>query len=125
MAIIAVAGVALAALPTALKWLLLGWLVIWALWMGQRTVLGCGGVTRLTYRYGWWLEAGECERRAELLDARLWSWLVVLRFKLPGRRRPWVVTLLNDSADPDALRQLRVLLRHFPVYQKGEKPLGE
>ena len=73
---------------------------------------GRGFVARIELLDGRWrLETGDgATHRARLIGSYAHPAIVILDFRLEsGRRRP--LTLLPDSADPDALRRLRVWLR--------------
>jgi hypothetical protein len=73
---------------------------------------GRGFIARIELLDGRWrLETGDgAAYRAELIGGYAHPAIVILNFRLEnGRRRS--LTLLPDSADPDALRRLRVWLR--------------
>lgn len=65
---------------------------------------------------GWrWVDgSGDCALR--LYAATLWPGLIVLRMRASATGRSRVFTLLADSANGDAQRELRVCLRYMPVF---------
>ena len=48
-------------------------------------------------------------------------WIVVLRFRLEGRRRAGTLAIVRDAAAPDGLRRLRILLRHAGPARRGRR----
>lgn len=59
----------------------------------------------------WRLTTGDgATHRASLIGGYAHPNIIILNFRLENRRR-WSLALLPDSADPDALRRLRVWLR--------------
>lgn len=72
---------------------------------------------RLQWRESWsWQPQGGVERWLQLRVVTLWPGLIVLVFRDPVARRNLTLTLWRDSLDADAARQLRVWLRHMPVF---------
>ena len=67
---------------------------------------------------GWSLGLADRLIAADLVQATVWPWLVVMNFRcrLSGRR--YAVIVLPDSADTECRRKLRVLLRHWPVWSE-------
>ncbi|ARN75348.1 protein YgfX [Oceanicoccus sagamiensis] len=66
----------------------------------------------------WLLYRAGYSEWVDLRSATVWRWLIVLNFRSEtGRCCP--VVLLPDSSSPELLRQLRVLLKHKPVYKTG------
>ena len=60
---------------------------------------------------GWRLTTGDgATHRASLIGGYAHPDIIILNFRRENGRR-WSLTLLPDSADPDALRRLRVWLR--------------
>lgn len=77
---------------------------------------GRGFIARIELLDGRWrLETGDgATHRADLIGGYAHPLIAIVRFRLgDGRRRS--LTLLSDSADPDALRRLRVWLRTAPA----------
>ncbi|MDB4470810.1 hypothetical protein N9063_00840 [Deltaproteobacteria bacterium] len=73
-------------------------------------------ITRLSFlREQWFLEVAGEQLPVELTQATVWQSLVALNFRHSQSKQARRVVLLADSCDPDELRKLRVLLRHFPV----------
>ena len=64
----------------------------------------------------WQLQAGTQHVSASLVHATVWRWLVVMNFYSQDTGCTYSVLLFSDSADPSQLRQLRVILRHMPVF---------
>jgi len=48
-------------------------------------------------------------------------WIVLLRFRLDGRRRAGTLAIVRDAATPDGLRRLRILLRHAGPARRGRR----
>jgi hypothetical protein len=66
---------------------------------------------------GWlWIDAGGRHTALTLRHATLWRGLILLRFRCAATGKNRVLALLPDSAERDALRRLRVHLRHLPVF---------
>lgn len=65
-----------------------------------------------------WRDEGGREHILHLRQAVLWEGLIALRFIDLASGRTRVFPLLADSLDRDAQRQLRVGLRHLPVFAK-------
>jgi hypothetical protein len=91
-------------------------LVTLAQWRSARAATGKRGL-RAIERDGagrWWLVPAEGRRVAARLEAApfVTGPLIVLRFASGGRRQ--VLALWPDSAEPQALRRLRVALRIAP-----------
>ncbi len=64
----------------------------------------------------WQLYHGEALATAYLVQATVWSWLVVLNFREEESRKTHSLVLWPDSADKQQLRRLRIVLRHLPVF---------
>lgn len=76
-------------------------------------------ILRLSYcDNGWLLQLADREVCVDLLQATIWSWLVVANFRDVSDGRRYAVVVLPDSASVSQRRQLRVLLRHLPVWGK-------
>lgn len=119
-ALIALAAIVLmaiyrAALPHALQGALGALLVIHLLYSLRRETR-CSGL--LSWRSGQWLwmDGHAREHRLYLRAATAWRVSIVLRFREQDGGAQ-VFTLLPDSAARDALRRLRVGLRHMPVFE--------
>ncbi len=69
-------------------------------------------------RWRWCDDTGECA--LELRAATLWPGLIVLRMRDEATGRGRVFALLADSAHGDAQRELRVCLRHMPVFATSD-----
>jgi hypothetical protein len=68
-----------------------------------------------------WRDADGREHLLHLRQATLWPGLIALRCTDLSNGRVRVFPLLVDSLDRDAQRQLRIALRHLPVFtEKGE-----
>ncbi len=96
--------------------------LIWMVWSSLRRQGRFGGrapCRRLSWRDGRWLWVGADGRSTALRLRRavVWRHLVVMHFAGPGGPRS--LCLLPDSLDADALRRLRLCLRHLPVYETG------
>lgn len=63
----------------------------------------------------WLLHRGRDIERVILKSATVWRWMVVLNFRGKGRRGRSLV-LLPDNTNSQQRRQLRVMLKHRPVY---------
>jgi hypothetical protein len=108
---------AVAALDAPSPWLAAGLLVVVALsaWSATRGWLRRAGsrTVRAFARDGagrWWVEAGADPVEAELAAPPVVTGpLVALALRAGGAC--WNLVLLPDSADPDALRRLRAVLR--------------
>ncbi len=73
-------------------------------------------ISRLSYRHEQWaIERGGEPEPVELYQATVWQFLVALNFRssVSGKKKRLLV--LSDSCGGDEFRQLKVLLRHFPV----------
>ncbi len=68
-----------------------------------------------------WIGADGRSVAVRLLRAVVWRHLVVMHFEAPGGRRS--LCLLPDSLDADAMRRLRLSLRHLPVYEGSDPEL--
>jgi hypothetical protein len=70
---------------------------------------------------GWrWVDTGgEC--MLQLRAATLWPELIVLRMRESATGRSRVFTLLRDSANGAAQRELRVCLRYMPVFETMDR----
>jgi hypothetical protein len=118
----ALTGFALSAIAAAIyadipRWLQLN-AVAAALLYASYCVRGqarqCG---RLQWRDSWcWQPQVGAERWLQLRAVTLWPGLIVLVFRDPATRKNLTLTLWSDSLDTDAERQLRVCLRHLPVF---------
>jgi hypothetical protein len=89
----------------------IGLSLVWFGWCYGH-VRGRGFIAQIEWLDGRWrLEAGDGQmQRGHLTGGYAHPQIIILNFQLEsGGRR--AVTLLPDSADPDALRQLRVWLR--------------
>ena len=74
-------------------------------------------IQRLSYgEQGWLLGVAGQELAVDLLQATIWPWLVVANFRELGAGRRHVLLVFPDSAPASQRRQLRVLLRHMPVW---------
>ena len=51
-----------------------------------------------------------------LRSSTVWSWLVVMNFQALTSRRRYSLLLLPGCCNSNDFRQLRVVLRHWPVY---------
>lgn len=72
---------------------------------------------RLQWRESWsWQPQDGVECWLQLRVVTLWPGLIVLVFRDAVARRNLTFTLWRDSLDADAARQLRVCLRHMPVF---------
>lgn len=73
-------------------------------------------ITRLGFlREQWFLELAGEQLPVELTQATVWQSLIALNFRDAQSKKTRRLVLLRDSCDGDEFRQLRVLLRHFPV----------
>ncbi len=80
---------------------------------------GSAGITRLSFlQEQWFLEVAGDQLPVELTQATVWQSLVALNFRHAQGKPSHRLVLLADSCDPNELRQLRVLLRHFPVLSR-------
>ena len=66
----------------------------------------------------WRLHHGQGIERVILKSATVWRWMVVLNFRTKSRRGYSLV--LPDNTDRQQLRQLRVMLKHKPVYASDD-----
>lgn len=72
---------------------------------------------RLQWRDSWcWQPQVGAERWLQLRAVTLWPGLIVLVFRDPATRKKLTLTLWRDSLNTEAARQLRVCLRHLPVF---------
>ena len=113
-------GLALLRLPLATPVLIvLAMLLLWYAYYGLRHYLSINSparITRLSFeREQWFLEIGGHQQPVELTQATVWQSLLALNFRDKASHQSRRLVLLADSCDPDELRRLRVLLRHFPV----------
>jgi hypothetical protein len=69
---------------------------------------------------GWQLQSEAGAQEVSLIHATVWSWLLVLKFSLPAKRKSCSLIILPDSCDTEVLRALRVILRNQPVYGSKE-----
>lgn len=80
---------------------------------------------RLQWRESWsWQPQTGVERWLQLRVVTLWPGLIVLVFRDPVARNTLTLTLWRDSLDADAARQLRVCLRHMPVFVELEEKVA-
>lgn len=71
----------------------------------------------LIYRDECWTIISVRQRyRVTLCGAIIWPWLIVMNFRQQEGMRHYHLILWPDSADSQRLRQLRIMLRHFSVY---------
>ncbi len=61
----------------------------------------------------WWLQTGDGREHLALLqaDTLLWRFVLVLRFRVAGRRLALSAVILPDSLPPEGFRRLYVRLR--------------
>ncbi|WP_145999254.1 hypothetical protein [Oceanicoccus sp. KOV_DT_Chl] len=75
-------------------------------------------VGQLVYRdQCWQLITGDKTVLADLYQATVWRSLVVMNFCAIGDGSKCSLILWPESAAKQQLRQLRVMLRHYPVYR--------
>ena len=108
------AAVILSSVPIWIKVGFVASVAVSLAWVGYRYGYrqGRGFIARIELLDGCWrLETGDgATYQADLIGGYAHPAIVILNFRLEkGRRRS--LTLLPDSADPDALRRLRVWLR--------------
>lgn len=96
----------LVSVAVVLVWLL----SVWSLWKNRNRV----AVQGLRYRVdAWqWQQGGRWLPAQRLPGKIVTPWLMLLRFRVQGRKRHCL--LWPDSADADSLRRLRVLLLSQP-----------
>jgi len=101
-------------LPTAWQWLALLLLLV-CCYRSCRARMSLA-VDFLQYRQGsWGIIRGGVSVPIELRGLTVWPWLIVLNYRLEQCRWEQSLVLFDDSARPDSLRQLRVILRHLPL----------
>lgn len=64
----------------------------------------------------WLLLVAGQQHSAQLLQATVWSWLIVLNFRCRDSGCRYSVMVLPDSTDVEQRRRLRVIIRHMPVW---------
>jgi hypothetical protein len=120
LGLLLLAGLALLRLPlVSPELIVLALLVLLYAYYGARHYLSINSparISRLSFeREQWFLEIGGDLQRVELTQATVWQSLLALNFRDKESHQSRRLVLLADSCDPDELRKLRVLLRHFPV----------
>ncbi|MEE8057366.1 MAG: protein YgfX [Pseudomonadales bacterium] len=102
-------------LPLAVSIIVLGhW--VYSLWRFA-SPRSCHWIKQMDYRdQGWSLTVAGKEVPADLVQATVWSWLVVVNFCGEENKRRYSVIVLPDTADANQRRKLRVMLRHMAVW---------
>jgi hypothetical protein len=113
-ALCAMAAIFYAAIPWLWRSVAIASALIYAAYCRRLQLRQCG---RLQWRESWsWQSSSGPERLLQLRSATLWPGLIVLVFRDVATRRHLTFALWRDSLDIDDARQLRVCLRHAPVF---------
>ncbi len=89
---------------------------IYSQWRHSHLSVG-NWVNRLTYNHQQWtITLADEPVLVRLKQATVWNRLVVLVFESDNPHRDYPVLVFSDSTDVENHRQLRVILKHMPVF---------
>lgn len=104
----------LAAIPFVVKVALLGVASCYVIWLVKRYALLHGNAVKALQRVvgGWQIEAGD-EWHYAVVDgsSTVTAWVMILRFCVKGRRRPFTCLIFSDALTPSSYRRLLAAIR--------------
>lgn len=81
-------------------------------------------INRLEYiRQNWQIVRSNSTSSIQLNQITVWRWLVVLNYTADDLKRNELLIVFADAAEQDQFRQFRVILSHYPIWDKPSSRL--